>query len=62
MERRGRGRREEDKEKRALTISDSPSLSAPLPPPRTTYFLTALAKKLIHAQRSVHEFNFFSRI
>lgn len=47
------------KKKRALTvISDSPSLSAPLPPPTTTYFLTALASVmiLIHAQLSVHIF------
>lgn len=55
----GERKEEEEKEKRALTvISDFPSLSTPLPPPRTTSFLTALARVmvLIHAQKSVHKF------
>lgn len=59
-----RGRREKERKKRALTvISDSPLLSAPLPPCSTTYFLTALVRVivLIHAQRNVYVFrNIFS--
>lgn len=62
----GRGRRGEDGRKKKKEHSQSPqilhlSLHSPLPSPRTTYFLTVLARAMVltHVQSSVHKFKQF---